>query len=388
MQLVRDSGVPFLEHQNLATDAAPVPDWEAVRLFLEVARRRSFRAAADSLGTSPNVLRRRVSALEHQLKMKLLTRHVDGVRTTAEGDQILHAAQQMEIASFALMRSRKGIIPEFSGEVKLAVTEGLGAFWIAPRLVEFQRAHPGLLIELMCAMQSADVLRLEADVAIQLTKPANPDLKVVKLGRLHSMPFAGKSYAEIYGIPRSIDQMRRHRFVLQLAEQTETRRLFTQLFPDIPWVGFVSMITNTSTAHSWAIAKGAGIGWVPTYIHAIGGRFIPVDVDARFPFEIWLTYHADVGRIPRVRRLIDWIVSSFDPRKFPWFRDEFIHPKDLPASYHGEPLCNLFEGFVHADQVPKLSQRSGRSHYLANNDYASKPVNDGASTPDGSSQNG
>ena len=86
----------------------------------------------------------------------------------------MHAAKQMEVASFGLIRARDRVIPALEGEVKLGVTEGLGTFWLAPRLVEFQRAHPTLLVDLSCAMRSADVLRLEADAAVQLTKPTNP----------------------------------------------------------------------------------------------------------------------------------------------------------------------------------------------------------------------
>ena len=84
-------------------------------------------------------------------------------------------------------------------------------------------------------------------------------------------------------------------------------------------------------------------------LHAIGGRVVPVDIDPmRFQFDIWLTYHPDANRIPRVRRMIDWIIDAFDPKQFPWFRDEFIHPNDLPNEYRGAPLVNLFEGFFGA----------------------------------------
>ena len=44
---------------------------------------------------------------------------------------------------------------DVEGEVRLAVTEGLGTFWLAPRLVEFQRANPKLMVHLNCAMKSA-----------------------------------------------------------------------------------------------------------------------------------------------------------------------------------------------------------------------------------------
>src|SRR3984893_10518983 len=180
----RNSGVPILERQE-STPANQTADWEAIRLFLEVARRGSFRAAADALGVSINTLRRQIDGLEQQLAVKLLTRHVDGVRTTTEGEHILDAAKRMENASFGIVRARDRTLPALAGEVKLAVTEGLGTFWVAPRLVEFLRADPGIIVNLMCTMTSDHGMRLQADVAIQLIKPTSPDMKVVPLGRLH-----------------------------------------------------------------------------------------------------------------------------------------------------------------------------------------------------------
>jgi len=353
-------GVPSGEHAA-ATAPADAPDWEAIRLFLAVARHGSFRSAAEHLGLSINLLRRRVSELEGALGVPILTRHVDGVRTTPEGDQILAAAKKMEDASFELIRSRDRAAPALSGEVRLAVTEGLGTFWLAPRLVEFQRSNPQLVVNLHCAMRSADVLRLEADVAVQLTKPTTPDLKVVKLGRLHSMPFAGRPYVQTYGIPKTFEDLAKHRVVLQIADQTETERLYAQALAGREDPHVVKFRTNVSSAHVWAISKGAGIGWLPTYIHAISRRMVPLDLGLCFPFDIWLTYHPDAARIPRVRRLIDWTIAAFDPKKFPWFRDEFIHPDDLAKAYRGGPLVNLFEGFVTTDpdfDLPEPDERT------------------------------
>lgn len=350
MRPMTHRGVPPTErHESLPI--GHTPDWENVRIFLEVVRRGSFRSASEYLGQSVNLLRRRIYELEQQLGTMLLTRHVDGVRTTAEGAQILAAARQMEGASFSLVRARDRAVTSLSGEVRIAVTEGLGAFWLAPRLVELQRSYPGLLIDLICAMRSVDVLRLEAEASVQLSKPTAADLKVVKLGRLHVIPFVGRSYVEMYGMPNSREELLKHRVVLQVGEELATKSNYDRLFPGIPQPGFVAIRTNVSSTHYWAIAKGAGIGWLPTYAGAIGARVLPLDIDPemRFSFDVWLTFHADVSNIPRVRRTIDWIIESFDAKQFPWFGDDFIHPDDLPRRYRGAPLVNLFEGFAGAE---------------------------------------
>jgi DNA-binding transcriptional LysR family regulator len=329
-----------------AHPTARIANWDSVRIFLEVARIGSFRAAADELHTSANFLRKRILALETAYNTTLMTRHVDGVRLTLEGTKVLEAAQRMEEASFGLDRALSRATPALSGEVHFAITEGLGTFWVAPRLIEFQRAYPGLLVDLKCEMRSADVLRLEADIAVQLEQPSKPDLKRVKIGRLHIMPFVSPSYVEVYGMPKSADDIRQnHRVVLQDAEQTKGKEIYEK-YAGREQVGFVAMRNNVSSAHVWAISKGAGVGWLPTYVPALGDPLIPLDIGVQFELDIWLAYHPDAKKIARVRQLIEWTVQSFDGRKYPWFRDEFVHPDDLQKSYKGEPLVNLFAGFL------------------------------------------
>ena len=346
MQPIKEHRVPYSE-QAMQGSRRAVPDWEAVRISLEVVRKGSFRAAAEHLQVSVNAVRRRVTELEKALGVTLLTRHVDGVRITAEGEKVFAAANQMEAASFALLHARdQSNDIGMSGEVRLAVTEGLGTFWIAPRLVEFQRANPNLLIDVNCAMKSADVLRLEADVAIQITRPTALDLRMVKLGRLHFLPFASPSYLDTFGRPKTVRDLIHHRILVQSDDNLQWRELYDRLFPGIAPTSLVALRTNVSSAHYWSIAKGAGIGMLPSYAQWIGAEIVPLDLGIHETVDIWLTYHPDAKRIPRVSRLIDWSIQAFSPQKYPWFRDEFIPAEELKEVYRGDRLATMFAASV------------------------------------------
>jgi DNA-binding transcriptional LysR family regulator len=326
-------------------------NWEGARAFLEVVRCGSFRSAAQALQLSVNTLRRHVEEFEREAGHTLFTRHVDGVRLTAEGELLVGAGKRMEAASFEIARARN-IGASMSGEVRLGVTEGLGTFWLAPRLVEYQRKHPGLLIDLRCAMRPADVLRLETEIAIQLERPAVKDLHIVKLGRLHSMPCASREYLEAHGAPKDFSDIKKnHHLVLQVADQLVAAQEFARLFPDTPQVGTVSFRSNVSSAHSWLIARGAGIGILPSYAFALSRRIVPIDLGYHFTNDIWLAYHPDAAKIARVRSLIDWLIEAFSPKRFPWFADEFVHPRDFPPTVDGQPLPSLFDGFSELDEV-------------------------------------
>jgi DNA-binding transcriptional LysR family regulator len=323
-----------------------MPNWENIRVFLAVARHGSFRAAALQMNTTVNTVRERVSRFEDQFGALLFTRHRDGVRLTSDGERALSIAARMEAASFGLVRNRGPAERPLEGEVRIGVTEGLGTFWLVPRLIEFQRAHPRLVTQLHCTMTPADVLRAEVDLAIQIVRPTAPELKVIKLGTMHIMLCASKAYINAYGWPRSKEEIaERHRIVMQYADQGEGRRYYQKLFPGKPEPGFLAMQTNVSSALYWSIVNGAGLGWVPTYAISIGSRVVPLDIDWTFKFDIWLAYHPDCIRIPRVKRMVQWVVDAFDSRKFPWFRDEFIHPTELKKIYAGPPLFDMFDGY-------------------------------------------
>src|SRR5258705_9490088 len=352
MQTTTERGVPNSEHALQGTRRV-IPDWEAVRLSLEVVRKGSFRAAAEHLRMSVNALRRRVDELEKSLGVTLLTRHGDGVRITAEGEKVFEAAARMEAASFGLLQACDQTNANVSGGVRLAVTEGLGTFWIAPRLVEFQRANPNLLIDVNCAMKSADVLRLEADVAIQITRPTAPDLRIVKLGRLHFMLYAAPSYLQTFGRPKTAMDLVHHRILVQSDDNVQWRELYDRVFPGISPTSLVALRTNVSSAHYWSIAKGAGIGILPTYAAVVDPQLVPLDLGVHETVDIWLTYHPDARRIARVSRMIDWAIKAFSPQKYPWFRDEFIHPNELKNIYRGEPLAAMFPGSLRDKSTDK-----------------------------------
>lgn len=335
--------VPEVEHVS-EDGTLRVLNWENIRVFVGVARTLSFRAAERELKISLNTIRRHIQSLEEETGSLLFTRHVSGLSLTREGQRMYVAAQQMEEASFGVKRMAQSNLNQLSGLVRLSVTEGIGTFWVIPRLVEFQRTYPRLIVDVSCTMQKADILRMESDVSIQLERPDNPDLKITKLGRVHIMPFASRKYIDVYGKPASVADGANHKFVLQVSEQNDCG-LFKQLYPDVPPEGLIAVRTNTSSAHYWAVAQGAGIGMIPTYGWALGGRIEPIDVGLHISRDIFLAYHPDARRIKRVGLMIDEIKRMFDTSRFPWFRDEFVPPERLLELVDPDDNEFVFEGF-------------------------------------------
>lgn len=301
--------------------------WDDLRVFVVVARTLNFRKAATTLRTSTATVIRRIERLESIFEFRLFNRLLDGLALTEKGQGVYRTAQEMERASHSL-RAHLDQDLNLRGIVRCSVTEGLGTAWILPQLARFSRGHPATIIHLRCAMEVADVMRMETDVAIQLDKPKRPGAKSVRLGRMHIYPFASREYIETYGVPKSLDDVRHHRIIHQQAPQVDENAV--QRWLNLPSIeGIVALRTNTSTAHGRAIELGMGIGGLPTYIMALGSELIPIDIGIKHPVEIWMTYHPDARGVSRVSFFMDWLKTLFDPKRNPWFADEFIHPNEL-----------------------------------------------------------
>jgi len=349
MRRLEERGVRPKERDQ--TLLAGLADWDSARIFLEVVRRGSFRSAAERLALSINAVRRRIDEFEQRIGVTLFTRDVRGAHLTHEGTLVSSAVERMEAASFEVLHTSNLLANAASGGIRVAVTEGLGQLWLAPRLIEFHQAFPNILVDLRRAVRLSDVSRHEADIAVQLMRPASLDTKLVRLGRMHWMFFAGETYIQKYGAPRTAAELTKHRLVMHVSDQIDAEDSLMSFFPDGAERAHLAMKTNVVGAYYWAIANGAGIGVFPSYACALGGKMIPLEVELNRTSDIWLSYHPGSGRIPRVRNMIDWLVGAFDPAKFPWFKDEFVHPRDFEAAYVGKPLTQVFGG---------LQPRSGR----------------------------
>jgi len=300
--------------------------WEDLHAFLLCTRHQSFRTAAEALGLTGTTLMRKIDRLEEELGCKLFLRDQSGLSLSDEGRAILFDVEQMERLSFNVLR-RASLSTETQGSVRVAVTEGPGNFWILPRLIDFQKTYRKIMVDLRCAMEQADVSRLEADVSVQLERPTNPDLIVAKLGRLHIYTFASAAYRDAYGVPTNLADLKNHRIVRQHGAQLDDSG-YARILGLKSLEGVVSISTNSSVAVLYAVERGAGLGFLPTSAIALGAPLVAVDLGINYHMDLWLTYHREFRNSDRHKIVIDWLKSIFDPKVNACFRDEFIHPND------------------------------------------------------------
>jgi DNA-binding transcriptional LysR family regulator len=341
-QLLHRGAAPM---QRKKTEETLNASWEDLHAFLLCTRHQSFRNAADVLGLTGTTLMRKIDRLEEELGFKLFLRDQSGLSLSDEGRALLFDVEQMERLSFNVFR-RASMSTDIRGSVRVAVTEGPGNFWILPRLIDFQKTYRKITVDLRCAMEQADVARLEADIAIQLERPTNPDLIVAKLGRLHIYAFVSEEYRKLYGVP-SLPEIRNHRLIMQHAPQVDDSA-YARVLGLKSLEGIVGIKTNSSIGVLYAVERGAGMGFLPTSSVALGAALVAVDLGVHHHADLWLTYHKEFRNSDRHKIVIDWLKKIFDPKIYPCFKDEFIHPNDLVPLMTG-PKANFgLEGYVAA----------------------------------------
>ena len=169
-------------------------DWDKLKVFHAAAEAGSFTHAGERLGLSQSAVSRQVSALEGELSVSLFHRHARGLILTEQGELLYRTAHEvfmkLEAARAKLTDSRE----RPNGELKVTTTLGIGVHWLTPRLGEFIDLYPDIRITLIPTDEELDLAMREADVAIRLRQPTQPDLIQRKLFSVHFHAYASPEY--------------------------------------------------------------------------------------------------------------------------------------------------------------------------------------------------
>ena len=122
-------------------------EWDDIKHFLAVARSGSLTDAARELKSSAATVGRRVAELKSKLGARLFDRSQAGYSLTECGEAIRLKAEDIEEAVLAIEREAGGRDRRATGRVRLAATEDMATYLIAPRLPDFRRDCPGISLE-------------------------------------------------------------------------------------------------------------------------------------------------------------------------------------------------------------------------------------------------
>lgn len=293
-------------------------NWDDLRFFLSVARTGSYSAAAESLFVNGSTVGRRIENLEQSLKCKLFDRQRYGMVLTPEGRKLLDHVQQMEKSARDLESSVAGNDEALNGSVSISITDGLGSFWLTPNLVEFQRRYPHILLEVKNQNHFVDLASREADIAIRLSEPKEPDLVRRKVGTIRFHVFAAPNYIDQLGAPKDWGDLGGHRLVdYQGYQDSKALSLWQKTLENHDQVVFRS---NSAMGYVSALRSGLGLGLLPRfYRHTVSDLILldlPTDV---FEMPIYVVTHPETGQTARIEAVKAYLFDLFDRDRKAWF---------------------------------------------------------------------
>ena len=244
-------------------------DWDKLRIFHAAAEAGSFTHAADKLHLSQSAISRQVSSLEQDVGVALFNRHARGLILTEQGEILFRTAHEvlmkLETAQAKLAESKE--TP--TGKLRVTTTVGLGTGWLSARVQEFVELYPDLQVQLILDNEELDLNMRQADCAIRLRQPQQPDLIQRRLFTVHFHAYAAPSYIARFGKPESVADLDNHRIV-NFGEPAPT---YLKDINALEMIGrpegdprpAIFQINNLVSVMS-AVQRGIGIGLLPDYL--------------------------------------------------------------------------------------------------------------------------
>ena len=276
--------------------------WDDARVFLAIARSGSLSGAAASLGNGLATVSRQIERLEAALGLSLFSRHQNGYRLTDDGAALLERAETLEQAAEAFAEG-SAAQTEIAGRVRLATAETLANHLIIPALPELTDQYPDLSLEVVTDVQTVNLHRRDADLAIRMVKPDRGNVTIRRLGTLGYGLYASQGYVAGRTAKRENARFDTDRFIG-----------WCETYGHLPAANWIErtlrgrppvLATTTLSAQLSAAASGIGLAVLP---HFLGRQndLACLQGDLGIDQEIWLAIHSDLAQSRRVR-----VVAAF-----------------------------------------------------------------------------
>ena len=201
-----------------------------------------------------------------------------------------------------------------SGKLRVTTTVGFGQGWLTEKVQEFQSMYPDVQVQLLLDNEELDVNMRQADCAIRLRQPQQPDLIQRRLFTVHMHAYAAPSYLARHGEPKSIEDLDNHRIItfgepapnylrhvnwLEIAGRT----------PDNPRVAHLQI--NNIPAVRRATLNGAGISLLPDYMYNRDLALVQLDIAADIPtFDTYFCYAEEMRNAAKLKAFRDFLINK------------------------------------------------------------------------------
>lgn len=288
-----------------------LPALDDLNVFVHVARRASFVAAASELGMSAAYVSKRIKLLEQSMGVQLLHRSTRQVSITEDGERvydwarsILESVQQMSDEVTARHREPTGVLRVIS-------SQGFGRRFVAPALSQLAARYPQLDIRLDIQDRLVDLIDEGVDLDIRVGDQIAPHLRARHLARNWRVLCASPDYLQRRGMPNTLAELTNHDCLLI----KERDRPFGIWHLEGPQGAETVKVTGGLSSNHGEIARqwcldGRGIllrSMWDVQSDLAAGRLVQVLPDYRQDADIWAVYTSPLINSAKVRVTVEFL---------------------------------------------------------------------------------
>ncbi len=287
-------------------------DWDKLRVFHAVAQAGSFTHAGEELNLSQSAVSRQISALEEDLGTSLFHRHARGLILTEQGEILFSTAHDV----FDRLTMVQAVLTDSkdkpTGRLRVTTTVGIGSTWLTPRIGEFLADYPDISVSLICDDRELDLGMREADVAIRISEPTQPDLVKRKLFRVTAGIYASRAYLRTHGAIENVEDLDSHNIITYGDQAPAT-------FRNVNWLrtygtrGHANRRTILEVNNIYglllAVESGLGVASIPDYMVQGSKDLVRVLPTIEGPaFETYFVYPEELRKTKRIAVFKDFLL--------------------------------------------------------------------------------
>jgi len=286
-----------------------------IEVFLRVAARGSFAAAAEDLGLSRAMVSKHVQALEARLGSRLLHRTTRRLSLTEAGrayferaGSLVEALREAEDTVGALQSGPRGLL-----RVNAPVSFGIRHLGCA--MHDFMAAYPEVSVEMVLEDRQVDLVQEGYDLAVRIARLTDSSLIARKLAPARMVVVAAPAYLAGRGTPTLLSDLSEHECLGYSYAANSGEWRFDG--PDGPASVRVSgrlRANNGDLLHA-ACLDGQGIALAPSFIagpDVAAGRLVRLLPAYRPPtLGVYAVYPHARHLAAKVRAFVDFLAGRF-----------------------------------------------------------------------------
>ncbi|EPL7539589.1 TPA: LysR family transcriptional regulator [Klebsiella pneumoniae] len=286
-----------------------------LRVFMLVARRAGFAAAAEELGVSPAFVSKRVSLLEQTLNVMLLHRTTRRVTITEEGERIYEWAQRILQDVNEMMDELSDVRQVPQGTLRIISSFGFGRRVVAPALSALALQYPQLELRFDVQDRLVDLVNEGVDLDIRVGDDIAPNLIARQLAANHRVLCASPQFLARHASPKQLSDLaalpclvikeRDHPFGVWQLHSKEGQHA-------IKVTGPLSS-NHGEIVHQWCL-DGQGIAlrsWWDVRENIASGHLVQVLPDYWQPANVWAVYVSRLATSAKIRTTVEFLRHYF-----------------------------------------------------------------------------